>query len=145
MFVKWFNHKNNHVHKHREYNRLKLLAMSLNNMLRHMYLFIKTNIIGRKKGTTSTFNWPIFDTPTVIPTIEVECIIEWTKHQACSTCWRGNLCRIEMVVYETQLLYSIAIISFRSTLVICYYTSKSVHVLNPITTNSKLKHNQLLT
>jgi hypothetical protein len=30
MFMKQFNHKNNHVFKPREYNQLKLLIMSFN-------------------------------------------------------------------------------------------------------------------
>jgi hypothetical protein len=33
-----------------------------------------------KRGTTSTFNWLIFDTLVVIPTTKVERIIRWTKH-----------------------------------------------------------------
>ncbi len=49
MFMRWFNHKNNHIFKPREYNRLKLQAMSLNNLLQQTYLFIKYMQTNRKE------------------------------------------------------------------------------------------------
>ncbi len=75
------------VLKPREYNRLKIPTMNVNNVLNGRSTF-PSNIrrVGGKKKTTSTFNWLVFYTPTIIPTIEVECTIEWTKHWTCSTC-----------------------------------------------------------
>jgi hypothetical protein len=58
--------------------------------------------VGGKKETTSTFNWSIFDTLTIVPTMEVKCIVRWIKHWTCLICWWGNLCRIETVVYNTH-------------------------------------------
>ncbi len=58
-----------------------------------------------KKGTISTFNWSIFNTPTIVPTTEVKCIIGWVKHRTYLTCLWGNLYRTEMAVYNTQLLH----------------------------------------
>jgi hypothetical protein len=54
--MKWFNHENNHVLKPREYNKWKLLAMNLNNMLRKNTFSSNTNKAIGKKGIISTFN-----------------------------------------------------------------------------------------
>jgi hypothetical protein len=70
--VKWFNHKNKHILKLKEYNRLKFLAMNLN---RNTFS-LDTRRIGGKKRTTRTFNLLIFDTTTIIPTMEVKCTTE---------------------------------------------------------------------
>lgn len=31
LFIRWFNHKNNHIFKLREFNKLMFLAVDLNN------------------------------------------------------------------------------------------------------------------
>jgi hypothetical protein len=54
--MRQFNHKNNHVFKPREYNRLKFPTMSFN-MLNNISTFpSNTHRVGGKKGTISTFN-----------------------------------------------------------------------------------------
>jgi hypothetical protein len=71
-----------------------------------------------KRGTTSTFNWLIFDILVVIPT------------------QRWQSATPNYYIPKT-------IIPSRSTPVGGCYTFKLVLVLNPTTTNLKLEHNQL--
>jgi hypothetical protein len=60
--------------------------MSLNNLLQQMYFLSGTSKAGGKKGITKTFNWSIFDTLAIVPTMEVECTNGWAKHKTYLAC-----------------------------------------------------------
>jgi len=45
-----------------------------------------TNKTRGKKGITNSFNQSIFDTLTIVPSMQAECITGWSKHCTYLTC-----------------------------------------------------------
>jgi hypothetical protein len=78
------------------------------------------------EGTTSTFSWLFFDTACIQHANE----ITFVSHKWQSTTPNYHIPKVN--------------IPLGSSLIVGYYTFGPIPILNPITIDSKLEHNQLL-